>query len=262
MSSSLTDPDMRTLEDGRLVKMSLAAEKILEIYQLLHDESSNIVLKLLPDPNRIFQWQHYPEGDAFDRQSHSQYYYHAHPPQDRRGILHDEHGHFHLFLRREGIPDGIQPERIPDRGNADDHEAACHLVGISMARTGFPANLFTVNRWVTGETWYRADDVIEMLDCFVFFPEQSGEPVGEWITAMVALFRPTIEALVRARDARIAQMASRKPGANVHEDRSLEILSVANIDMMAHLAALCEELDRRGVKTPLLSIKEEGQSTK
>ena len=31
---------------------------------------------------------------------------------------------------------------------------------------GYPVGLFAVNRWVTGESWYRAADVARLLDRF------------------------------------------------------------------------------------------------
>ncbi|HLJ65019.1 MAG TPA: hypothetical protein VKT70_12980, partial [Stellaceae bacterium] len=42
------------------------------------------------------EWVHYPEGDVYDPLSHSQYFFHLHP-RDQRGAR--EYGHFHTFLR-------------------------------------------------------------------------------------------------------------------------------------------------------------------
>ena len=44
-----------------------------------------------------------------------------------------------------------------------------HLVAIAVNSRGEPIRLFTTNRWVTGETWYHADDIIGMLDRFAIF---------------------------------------------------------------------------------------------
>ena len=46
-------------------------------------------------------------------------------------------------------------------------DALTHVVAISMDSKGRPLRLFTTNRWVTGETWYRADDVCKVIGRFV-----------------------------------------------------------------------------------------------
>ena len=99
---------------------------------------------------------HYPKGDVFDPESHAQWYYHAHANAARPG----EHGHFHTFLRGGGMPAGIAPAPVPDlEPEARRHDLVCHLIAISMDRSGWPTGLFTTNRWVTAETWYAAHDV-------------------------------------------------------------------------------------------------------
>ncbi|MEE8172364.1 MAG: hypothetical protein V3T62_05480, partial [Alphaproteobacteria bacterium] len=55
---------------------------------------------------------------------------------------------------------GMKPINRPDRSawpSGDD--ALSHIIGISMDAKGMPIRLFTTNRWVTGEAWYKARDV-------------------------------------------------------------------------------------------------------
>ncbi len=78
-----------------------------------------------------------------------------------------------------------------------------HLVGISMDNTGYPIRLFTTNRWITADNWYKADDVIAMLDRFEMDLAWPSWPINIWVTAMLRLFRPQIEALIRERDAAV-----------------------------------------------------------
>ena len=80
------------------------------------------------------------------------------------------------------MPAGVAPLILPEtavaRGSTASPQApplklgrrdeVSHLVAIALDYAGEPIRLFTTNRWVTGETWYRADDVIKMLDCFKF----------------------------------------------------------------------------------------------
>ena len=150
----------------------------------------------------FFQWDHYPIGDVYDWDTHAQFYYHAHPPDRRGNDWADEHGHFHTFLRPRGFPVGVQ--RLPD-ANPDDNDAVSHIIAISMDAAGQAQRLFTTNRWVTGETWYPAADVKRMLENFRVTHDTPSGAVNVWITSMLELFGPTIEALLDARDATVCR---------------------------------------------------------
>ena len=47
-----------------------------------------------------------------------------------------------------------------------------------MDSTGLPIRLLSTNRWVTGEAWYRADDVCKLLDLFEIDHAQPSWPVN------------------------------------------------------------------------------------
>lgn len=64
----------------------------------------------------------------------------------------------------------------------------------------FPIGLFTTNRWVTGEAWYRASDIIAMLDIFCIDHAYPSWPVNIWLTNLLLLFRPQVEWLLMRRD--------------------------------------------------------------
>ena len=114
-----------------------------------------------------------------------------------------------------------------------------------MDHYGEPVALFTTNRWVTGEVWYTAEDVVAMLDRFAIDMARPSWPVNRWITAMLLLFRPQIEALVRARDKRVAAWAREHPGRNPYDDNELEITSRMPISVDAQMEALRDALPRR-----------------
>jgi hypothetical protein len=220
--------DLRDLPADRLADMAAAGGQIRECYRLLRKGGGNIVGEVLRGHGGFFQWEHYPPGDVYDGETHSQYYYHAHPGTSRFV----EHGHFHTFLRPLGMPDGVRPAaagavvaEAACPAVAGDNDALSHLVAISMDGDGYPVRLFTTNRWVTGETWYAAEDVIRMLDRFVIDLAYPSLPVNIWITAMVRLFRPQIEALVRERDAALAAQGTTRGAGAVYEDRDLEVVS-------------------------------------
>jgi hypothetical protein len=238
--------ELKNLSREQLETMAEAADQILECYRLLGKSGENIVAEVLRGEGEFFEWDHYPKGDVYDHVTHAQYYYHAHPA----GLRGDEHGHFHTFLRPKGMPKELRPKDLPDLEPAKDpNDALSHLVAISMNRAGFPVRLFTTNRWVTGETWYDADDVIAMMDHFVIDLARPSLPVNIWITAMLRLFRPHIERLLRDRDAAVAEHQARQAGENVYEDRNLEVTSMADISVESQVKGVQDALSaapRRG----------------
>lgn len=226
----------------RLETMLAAGREVRDCMRVLAKSGDNIVGELLRGTVTFYEWDHYPKGDVYDRATHAQYYYHAHPEKERPA----EHGHFHTFLRPAGMPKGIRPVPLPNApAPAEPNAALSHLVAIGMNRYGAPASLFTTNRWVTGETWYRAEDVIRMLDFFDIDLAHPSWPVNRWIGAMLGLFRPQIELLLRKRDEAIALRAREVPQGDVFEDRALAITSETAIDIDAQIAAIEQALAAR-----------------
>ncbi|MDA0220970.1 MAG: hypothetical protein O3B22_15555 [Proteobacteria bacterium] len=226
---------LESLDRETLSAMLEAGKEVLECYRVLKKTGDNIVGELLRNAGTFYQWQHYPKGDVYDRDNGSQFYYHAHPKSSRPG----EHGHFHTFLRASGMPRGIEP--VPYGGDAVwplGADSLSHLVAISMDKKGFPTGLFTVNRWVTGDAWYKAQDVSAMVDRFVIDHAQPSWPVNRWITGMVGLYRPLVKDLVRERDAVVAAWREAHPDQDVFEDKNLEITSVADITVERQIVRL------------------------
>lgn len=216
----------------QLEDMAAAGAEIRECYRLLAKTDGNVVGELLRGQGEFFEWDHYPKGDVYDPETHCQYYYHAHPA----GLRDAEHGHFHTFLRPKGTPEGVRPAPLTDlAAPAGDNDALSHLVAIAMDTHGVPIRLFTTNRWVTGETWYAADDVIRMLDVFDMDLAYPSLALNIWITAMPRLFRPEIEGLVRARDRAVADWQAWHMDVNAFEDRGLEVTAMADISVDAQI---------------------------
>lgn len=213
--------------------MLRAGEEALECLRVLEKVDLNLVGEVLRGHETFYELEHYPTDDVFDVDSHSQYYYHAH-----RGIG-GEHGHFHLFLRGPGMPAGARAvDHRSEEPWPQGEDAISHLIAISMDAYGRPIGLFTTNRWVTAEAWYRAPDVIGMLERFRIDHAHPSWPVNRWVTAMVCLFRPQIESLLLARDEVIARWAREHPDRDVFEDRELEIASECAIDIEAQVSRL------------------------
>ena len=208
---------------------------------------SNVVQEVLGRSEEIVDWRHYPASDGYDLISHAQYFFHRHSDPDVSG----EVGHFHLFLRAEGMPQGALPLLLPEaaianlptppqaapskRGLRDE---VSHLVAIAVDAKGEPIRLFTTNRWVTGETWYRAEDVIRILDRFALDAAEPATFVNFWLTAIVRLYQPEIAMLLRERDRVVMDPRRRRRRVDVFEDPRLEITSSVTIDLDARLAAV------------------------
>jgi len=241
-------------EDGSRVRrveieqMTSAAAAIRSCRHELSVRNTNLLSELSSGSAAIAEWRHYPEGEVYDPNSHSQFFFHAHPGKGQTAA---ERGHFHTFLRAEGMPIGVAPLLLPEFAVADvptlppqapplkrgTRDEVSHLIAIAIDFRGEPVRLFTTNRWVTGETWYRADDVIPMLDRFVIAEEEPAAVLNRWVSGMIQLFRPQIARLLRARDQTVMSWRRRRR-TYVFEDPRLEITSSLDINLDAQLAFL------------------------
>jgi hypothetical protein len=254
--------DLTRLPRAELEAMARAGEEVLEIERVLAKTGDNPVSEALRGAGTFYEWHHYPPDDVYDHETHAQFFYHAHALGQRAG---GEHGHFHCFLRPRGMPAGIVPLVMPELAVADapaapadpllapvaqpnqggNNEKLSHLVAISMDGSGQAVRLFTVNRWVTGETWYRAEDVVGMLDRFTVDLARPSWALNRWISAMFRLFRPQMTELLLARDAAVMSWRRRHRGkVHVLEDRRLEVASAAEIGVADQLRRLDAALRR------------------
>ncbi len=234
--------DFANLPTQRLETIVAAGEDVIECHRVLAKTNHNIVGELIKGDETFYEWDHYPKGDVYDHETHSQFYYHAHPQELRGG----EHGHFHTFVRPRGMPEGILPAPLPGLELPDDdNDALSHIVGISMDPQGLPIRLFTTNRWVTGEVWYSAADVRAIVERFAIDLAHPSWPVNRWVTAMVRLFQPQIAELIEARDRRVADWAASHPGEDVYEDRDLEVTAAVDISIDDQVAAALAALEAK-----------------
>jgi hypothetical protein len=252
------------VDRAEIEAMAAAALVINDCGRELAARKRNIVSEVMAGEAAILEWRHYPADEAYDRQTHAQYFYHAHALPGRPW---QEHGHFHTFLRAEGMPLGVAPLLLPEMAVADvsaltpqapplkrgSREEVSHLVAIAVNARGEPIRLFTTNRWVTGETWYRADDVLRMIACFAINGPEPSETLNRWVGAIIRLFRPQIGALLRARDAAVMAWRRRRR-TYVFEDPSLEIVSSIEISVDAQLAFINQAQSRRSARPGRLTI--------
>ena len=252
LANSDRDEGLR-VSQAEIEQMIAAAAMIRDCRRELAARNTNLVREVIGS-STIYAWRHYPDGEVFDAASHAQYFFHAHAP-DSRPL--SERGHFHTFLRAEGMPSGVVPLLLPELAVADvaapppqaaplkrgERDEVSHLIAIAIDIRGEPTRLFTTNRWVTGETWYRAEDVARMLDRFVIGGGEPSAVLNRWIGGMIRLFRPQIATLLQARDETVMAWRRRRR-THVFEDPRLEITSSLDIQLDTQLALVDGARDR------------------
>lgn len=215
----IPSPDLDNLAPEQIHVSLKAIMDIRECYRVLEKGGLNIVGEVLRAQGPFYEMDHYPKEDVFDQEFASQYYYHAHREDQ------PEHGHFHLFLRNGALPPAMEPLAGPT-----GEDRVTHLVAIAMDAWGYPTELFAVNRWVTDESWFQAEDMIPLLDRFAIDHAAPSWPVNRWMTAMARSFQPQIAALLRHRD-RVLAGQSRDLKTSILEDRTLEVTGSLSLDL-------------------------------
>lgn len=232
-------PTLSTLPRARLRAMLMAGVEVLECLRVLKRGNLNLVGEVLRGHGTFYEYNHYPPDDVFDGQSGAQYYYHAHRSDQA------EHGHFHTFMRLPitAAQPAVHTEAGPGRSVDDD---VVHLVGISMDAYGYPIGLFATNQWVCGGAWRSADETSQLLHRFRIDHAYPSWPVNHWISAMMILYRPHIEALLRHRDAVVSDWARRHPDRDAMEDRDLEVTGSVPIAVEPWIEEVQVHCRRRG----------------
>jgi hypothetical protein len=232
---------LRQLPRDELQALYDAAAEAIACAATLAENGTNPVTEALSGAEVVEEWAHFPAGDVVDPDTHSQFYYHAHAAEERSA---GEHGHFHTFVRPKQLCPDLAPVAVPDGIDADDAAAwIAHLVGISTDASGRVIRLFTTNRWVTGEVWYHAGAVIQMLGRIDMTGEQPSRDLNRWVTAVIRMFRPQIEDLIRVRDASVAQFQQAHPQSDAYEDRALQVTSEVPVDFLTQIRAIEAALD-------------------
>lgn len=205
-----------------------AAAQLIGCYESLARNNENL-LQVVVGSGAFECWRKYPSADAVDPRSGFQYFYHAHSADDRPGSA--ENGHFHTFARFDRGMRNIEdwPVSTPIGSDARASEAwdadSAHLLAISVDARGLPIELFTVNRWVTGDRWCLGTNLARLAKTFDV--AQAGPPlVASWLKACFRLYDASIHDLMLERDAKVREaIAAHGSGYRVTEDRALEVLS-------------------------------------
>ena len=157
--------------------MTAAAESLLASLLEMAELESNPVLQVIDIATPLQVNKKYPTELLQFNQTGWRAYYHCHPAS-RAGNhrFKGEHGHFHIFVRLENTE--------------DKKEKWSHLAALAMDNMGQPLGWFTVNQWVTDETWKSADTLIPLLKSVPY--EKQTSLVESWLLSLVTLSRDII----------------------------------------------------------------------
>ena len=232
-ANKVTVSPLSELPTEQLRAMLAAGHEVQECLRVLKKANLNVVGELLKGQGEFVRFDHYPKGDVFDNETGSQYYYHAH-----RGLP-GENGHFHTFVRGNGIPANLTP--VANKGEVkwpQGDQTVTHFIAISMDKYGFPIGLFATNRWVTDEAWFKASDLVSMLSGFEIDHAYPSWPTNRWISSIFRLFLPEIEALLLHRDEVVERWRVEHPKRDVFEDRKLEVTGDIRISTKRRIETL------------------------
>jgi len=228
MAGAQIRPAMKTMSQIE------AAKTVIETITQMAAEQRPLMLRVIPQEGATF-WTHYPKRDARDAYCRSRWYYHVHAEGDRDP---DEHGHFHLFLHRSQLPEGLEPRVWPPQGE-DAKAHVTHLIGLSIDKVGIPRAWFAVNRFVTNEFLYPAKVMIEHLPAFNVDHTKEDDLVNRFVTAMVALYRDEIAQLLLERDREQAELVARFGEKDAYEKASgVDVLAQIRIDLDEKIGSL------------------------
>lgn len=205
---------MRTEEVNR-DRLLVAAQTAATVQLAYAQRGTSLAHAALAGAKRFVELQHCPRNDVSDARAGTKFYYHAH----RKDAA--EHGHFHLFSYGSG-------------GRGD----FVHLAALSLDHQGQATQWFTTNQWVTGERWAPAERVIAALAAFEIRTQGRLAPVAQWLTAMVRLFQPQLEALVQERDRVMAHHTGHQPPEAVWANRNIDVLSATSADLHQRIQQL------------------------
>ena len=185
------------------------------------EAETNPVL-LVIDPNLpLEENKKYPPDLLQFNHSGWRAYYHCHPA-NRAGNhrFQGEHGHFHIFVRTEKEP-----------------EKWSHLVALAMDNMGQPLGWFSVNHWVTGETWQDSAILSRYLESIPYEQQEHLESVKTnivecWLLSLLALGRDQVNSVLHERDKILKQKQLNQTKVDIKKDKEVYLLSEISINLM------------------------------
>ena len=192
-----------------------AAESLVACLLEMAEAETNPVLQVIPEGFILEENKKYPTSLIQFNDLGWRAYYHCHPAS-RAGHhrFQGEHGHFHIFVRTKEKPDS---------------EQWSHLVALAMDNMGQPLGWFTVNHWVTGETWETASVLSSYLDSVPF--EGTENLLERWLLSLLALSSDSVNYVLNERD-RVLEIKEEQAGEkDIKQDKNIYLLSETPLNL-------------------------------
>lgn len=183
-------------------------------------------------------WEHYPRKDVIDISGRWQFYYHAHAPHVPDHVpIHGEHGHLHLFRRRE---------------NPGERAQLSHVAALALDARGTPLCWFATNRWVTGDHWQGAERLARHIEKIEIPLQGPLRGIAQWLGDLVRFYADDLRHMLRARDAALQthQRQYRMTRQQALEDRRVAIWSSVAVGWPQDALTLAAEPSTRAGTVP------------
>lgn len=191
----------------------MSAQALLYCINKFALQNTNPVLSILPETGVVKYKQKYPQPMLSFSGNGLRAYYHCHTSVSQ---TENEHGHFHIFI---------------NTGN----DQWSHLVGLSIDNLGQPVQWFTVNHWVTGESWVSAEKLKQHLYKLIIKDTQDTTLVEDWLLGMLEFYQQSINNLLKSRDQRIEELAQEMKLEKILKDHAIYDLSKDKINLLRDL---------------------------
>jgi len=186
-------------------------------------DNGNPVLSIIGKKESALEDVKYPRENLKFSGNAWRAYYHCHLSPIFSA---NDHGHFHLFYRREG----------------SDIQGFAHVASLTMDTFGQPVRWTILNRWVTDGPWLTQQRLYDSLDRLRSESSDlltSLKPVESWLLAMLGLYRQEMVEMYRSRDAFIKQVYPTGTESEFMEERDFYTLVSCNVELTTKLSSYC-----------------------
>lgn len=98
-----------------------------------------------------------------------------------------------------------------------------------MDNMGQPLGWFTVNHWVSGESWESADILTSYLTCVPFGKAES--LVERWLLSLLALSSNSVSHVLKERDRVLEIKEEQASGKDIKQDKNIYLLSETPLNL-------------------------------
>lgn len=192
-----------------------ATDSLVACLYEMAEANTNPVLQVINPDIPLKENKKYPPGLLQFNDSGWRAYYHCHPAS-RAGNhrFKGEHGHFHLFVRLK-------------KASGSDQAQWAHLAALAMDNMGQPLGCFTVNHWVTGESWASSKVLNKKLENIPILDIDKNKYtlVERWLLSFMAACSDKIRTILHQRDELLQQKQSERTASDVKADKDIYLLS-------------------------------------